>query len=158
ENISLGKAGDEANLERALHVSCLEHDLSLMPGGLKTELAEGGSNLSGGQKQRVNLARAAFHNPGLVLMDDPLSALDPNTEKEIMQRLILGEWKDRTRIVTTHRLSHLKDFDLVILLDEGEVVAQGTYSDLLLHNHDFQRFYFEHKKEEREEKDKAPVK
>ncbi len=144
QNIVLGsEAIDEYFLKQALHASCLDHDLNLLPNGLQTEITEGGGNLSGGQKQRVNLARAAIHSPKLVIMDDPFSALDAGTEKEIVDRLVFGMWKGQTRIVTTHRLAHLKNFDHIIYMDGGSIIAQGSFSDLLLHNQEFQRFYFE---------------
>lgn len=154
DNITLGKKlQTEIQLEEALHASCLDHDLLFMADGLNTEISEGGGSLSGGQKQRVNLARAAIHDPGLVLMDDPLSALDPRTEKEIVERLIFGLWKDRTRIVTTHRLEHLKRFDRILFFDNGSIVANGKFNELITQNLSFKDYYLEHQKAEFDEKD-----
>lgn len=159
ENIHLGKkeVSDET-IRTALHTSCLDHDLEYFPDGLSTEISEGGGNLSGGQKQRVNLARAACHAGDLLLLDDPLSALDPSTEKEIINRLIFGEWKSKTRIVTTHRLAFLSRFDRVIFLDKGKVIADGPF-DLLMKDERFRAFYHGHKKEEDKETKKtvAPI-
>lgn len=155
ENILLGKANvSEETLNSALHVSCLDHDLAYFPDGLSTEISEGGGNLSGGQKQRVNLARAACHSGDLLLLDDPLSALDPSTEKEIINRLIFGEWKNKTRIVTTHRLAFLNRFDRIIFLDKGKVIADGPF-DLLMEDESFKAFYHGHKKDEEKETKKA---
>ncbi|MFP5384782.1 MAG: ATP-binding cassette domain-containing protein [Bacteriovoracia bacterium] len=152
ENIHMAhKEVSDKELEEALHASCLDHDLEYFPDGLSTEISEGGGNLSGGQKQRVNLARAASHRADLVLLDDPLSALDPTTEAEIIERLIFGHWKNKTRIVTTHRLSHLRRFDRIIFLEKGRILAQGNFDSLLL-NPDFQQFIHDHQKEEQEEK------
>lgn len=130
-NISLGGEVNEIRLNEALFTSCLDHDLRSFPGRLETEILEGGGNLSGGQKQRVNLARAAFHAPELVLLDDPLSALDPFTEKEVVERLIFGQWKNKTRIMATHRLGSLKRFDRIVFLEKGEVVAVGSLDELM---------------------------
>lgn len=158
QNIVLGAgAVDETNLKLAVSASCLDHDLALLPGGLNMELTEGGGNLSGGQKQRVNLARAAMHFPELILMDDPLSALDPRTEKEIVERLIFGLWKNKTRIVTTHRLKHLQRFDRILFLEDGKIIGDGSFNDLLSHNQEFQQFYFEHQKEEEAEREQIKV-
>jgi ABC-type multidrug transport system fused ATPase/permease subunit len=152
ENINLGKPmRDEMQLDQALFASCLDHDLVFMPAGLRTEISEGGGNFSGGQKQRVNLARAAMHDPELVLMDDPLSALDPVTEKEVVDRLIFGLWKDCTRLVTTHRLEHLRKFDRIIFIQDGVIKEQGSFSELLAKSPEFQQYYFEHQKEDEEE-------
>lgn len=132
----------------SVYASCMDYDLELLANGLQTEITEGGGNLSGGQRQRVNLARAAVYFPDLVLLDDPLSALDPRTEKNIIERLIFGRWNDKTRIVTTHRLEHLRRFDRVILLENGKIAAEGDYKELLNQNEAFQNFYFEHVKNE----------
>lgn len=154
DNITLGKELEtEIQLEAALHASCLDHDLLFMADGLHTEISEGGGSLSGGQKQRVNLARAAIHDPGLILMDDPLSALDPRTEREIVDRLIFGIWKDRTRVVTTHRLEHLKRFDRILLIDNGSIVANGRFDDLLNQNLSFKDYYLDHQRAEQDEKE-----
>src|SRR5690606_5452957 len=75
-------------LTRALHVSCLQDDLRSFPGQENFFLIENGGNLSGGQKQRVNLARAAYYDSDLIILDDPLSALDPKTEDQIIERLV----------------------------------------------------------------------
>lgn len=153
ENINLGKLmRDEMQLDEALYASCLDHDLVFMPAGLRTEISEGGGNFSGGQKQRVNLARAAMHDPELVLMDDPLSALDPVTEKEVVDRLIFGLWKNCTRLVTTHRLEHLRKFDRILFIENGSIKEQGSFAELLAKSPDFQKYYLEHQKEEEEEK------
>ncbi|WPU63138.1 ABC transporter transmembrane domain-containing protein [Peredibacter starrii] len=148
-NITMGASiVDEIVLKKALYASCLEHDLELLPAGLETEIIEGGGNLSGGQKQRVNLARAAMHVPQLVILDDPFSALDPKTEGEVFERLILGSWSTCTRIVTTHRLGHLKQFDRIVFLRDGKIVANGSFEELLASNHEFKNFYLENSKEE----------
>lgn len=144
ENISFGlpKVSGE-DLRRALHNSCLDRDLKEWKTGLRTEIGEKGVNLSGGQKQRVSLARAYISNPQLLLLDDPLSAVDHETENLLCDRLLFGAWKDRTRIVVTHRLESLSRFDRVIFLLDGQVKKTGTLTELL-QDPTFREFYSEH--------------
>jgi ABC-type multidrug transport system fused ATPase/permease subunit len=146
ENILMGAQVAEDTLAEALRVSCLDHDLLSFPDGLETEIAEGGGNLSGGQRQRVGLARAAVRSASLILLDDPLSALDPRTEKEVIDRLIMGHWGNKSRIITTHRLEHIKKFDRIILLEDGRITADGKFQELLVKNEAFKHFYFDHQK------------
>ena len=115
-------------------------DLAAMPAGLETEIGERGVNLSGGQKQRVALARAAYHRPGVVLLDDPLSAVDVHTEDVLVERLLFGRLRLATRVVATHRLTHLARFDRVLFVSAGRIVAQGSYDALMLENAEFRAF------------------
>ncbi|MFA6236026.1 MAG: ABC transporter transmembrane domain-containing protein [Bacteriovorax sp.] len=146
ENILFGESASDKEIDHALFLSCLERDLETFKGGLKTEIGEKGVNLSGGQKQRVGLARAVLYDPQLILLDDPLSAVDVDTEKLLCERLLFGEWKNKTRIIVTHRLSHLYLFDKVLFMDDGEVGAIGTFEEVLLTSNKFKAFYAEHNK------------
>ncbi|HEY8278749.1 MAG TPA: ATP-binding cassette domain-containing protein [Bdellovibrionota bacterium] len=141
ENLVFGGAENEEKLATALRVSCLEEDLPQLPAGLFTEIGEKGVNLSGGQKQRVSLARAVMHEPTLVLLDDPLSAVDARTEEELAERLLFGQWKGITRVVVTHRLAHLARFDKVVFLVEGAIRGMGTLAHLLETLPEFRAFY-----------------
>lgn len=144
ENITFGTAkvsGEE--LRKSLHTSCLDKDLREWKAGLRTEIGEKGVNLSGGQKQRVGLARAYVSDPQVIFLDDPLSAVDVETERLLCDRLIFGAWKEKTRLVVTHRLESLHRFDRVIFIADGEIKAQGRLQDLLAHQ-DFRNFYSEH--------------
>lgn len=141
ENLIFGGPNDEALLADALRVSCLESDLPQLPAGLFTEIGERGVNLSGGQKQRVSLARAVMHKPNLVLLDDPLSAVDARTEEQLAERLLFGLWRGITRVVVTHRLATLASFDKVIFLVEGKVKGTGTLAQLLETVPEFRAFY-----------------
>lgn len=134
-NICFGDAVDVDRLQRALHRSGLLPDLALMPAGLDTEIGERGVNLSGGQRQRVSLARAAYHQPGIVFLDDPLSAVDVATESHIVNHLLFDEWASCTRVVVTHRLAHLRRFDHIVVLDGGRIVCQGSYDVIIAHPH-----------------------
>jgi ABC-type multidrug transport system fused ATPase/permease subunit len=118
----------------------LEPDLAAMPSGLETEIGERGVNLSGGQKQRVALARAAYHRPGLVVLDDPLSAVDVHTEDALVVRLLFGRLRDVTRVVVTHRLAHLQRFDRVVFVVAGQIEAQGSYAELMRDHAGFRAF------------------
>ncbi|MBU3699239.1 MAG: ATP-binding cassette domain-containing protein [Candidatus Kapabacteria bacterium] len=133
ENILFGEDIDHERLNGAIHDSALDADLRLMPAGRATEIGERGVNLSGGQKQRVSLARAAYYRPGLVLLDDPLSAVDVHTEEVLVDSLLFGAWKNITRVVVTHRLAHVHRFDMIILMEKGSVIARGTFDELQHH-------------------------
>jgi ATP-binding cassette subfamily B multidrug efflux pump len=99
--------------------------------GLETEIGERGVNLSGGQKQRVSLARVHFLKTSILLLDDCLSALDVNTEEQLLESLLNGAWKNRTRILVTHRLSVLKHVDRILFMSHGQIIQSGTFHELL---------------------------
>ncbi|MBS1971145.1 MAG: ATP-binding cassette domain-containing protein [Bdellovibrionales bacterium] len=146
ENLQFGENVTKEELRRALHNSCLSQDLRQWKGGLRTEIGEKGVNLSGGQKQRVALGRAFLSKPQVVLLDDPLSAVDADTEKLLCERLIFGAWKDVTRVVVTHRLEFLAQFDQVIFIENGEIKGQGTLEQVKNSCPSFVTFYAEHGK------------
>ncbi len=141
ENLLFGGMENLKLLETALRTSCLEADLPQLPAGLFTEIGERGVNLSGGQKQRVSLARAVMHEPNLVFLDDPLSAVDARTEEQLVDRLLFGLWNEITRVVVTHRLGNLERFDKVLFLVDGKVLGLGTLAHLLDHVPEFRAFY-----------------
>ncbi len=99
-----------------------------MPRGLDTEIGERGVNLSGGQKQRVSIARVDFLKAPIIMLDDCFSALDVGTEEKLLQQLKL--WKNETILLSTHRLSVLKNADHIVFLKNGKVHLQGTLSQL----------------------------
>ncbi len=140
ENIIFGSIyNNDEDIHKAVYLSCLASDIRLFPNGLQTEIGEKGVNLSGGQKQRVCIARCAIARPDLILMDDPLSAVDIHTESALCNRLIFGEWKNKTRIVTTHRISHLARFDRILFLADQKYII-GTYSELMQSSAEFRNF------------------
>lgn len=144
ENIIFGKENvTEEDIKKALKLSALEYDLLAWPSGLDTEIGEKGVNLSGGQKQRVSLARAIIANADLILLDDPLSAVDPSTENYLCEHLIFGEWKNKTRVVVTHRLASISKFDRILFVEEGEHFI-GTYDELMSSCASFKRFLKTH--------------
>jgi len=101
-----------------------------MPAGDLTEIGEKGINLSGGQKARVCLARAVYKRPDIILMDDPISALDTHTRKQIFKDVFQGLLKDSTRVLVTHAVDFVHLADKIIIMDQGKITAQGTYEEL----------------------------
>lgn len=138
ENIPLEydfEASHEANnrVMNALYAASLGHDLNTFSHKIDTEIGERGVNLSGGQKQRVSLARSAFVQASVIFLDDPLSAVDKNTEKELVQNIFHQEWgKGKTIVWASHRLEFLQVAHSIIFLENGEIVESGSYEDLTL--------------------------
>ena len=122
---NLPSDGDALTLDQ-LHLSAFAHDLSQMSDGLDTEIGERGVNLSGGQRQRLSLARASGLGRELLLLDDCLSAVDVATEKQLIDNLIFGLWKDKTRLLVTHRLSVLPFCHDVWTLESGRLTNSKT--------------------------------
>jgi ABC-type multidrug transport system fused ATPase/permease subunit len=144
ENLTFGQSEfSEAQVLRALELAGLKQDVEQMPGGLQAEVGEKGVNFSGGQRQRLSLARAVLHDPQIVLLDDPLSAVDPNTETYLVENLLFGEWQSKTRLVVTHRLTHLQRFDRILFLEEGQARGFGTYAELKASCAEFRHYLHE---------------
>lgn len=130
ENLTLGRPGaSDADIAEALHVAQAEfvHDL---PWGLDTRIGEQGLSLSGGQRQRLALARAVIGRPSVLVLDDPLSALDVHTEA-LVERALRDVLARTTALVVAHRPSTVLLADRVALLAEGRIAAVGTHSELL---------------------------
>jgi ATP-binding cassette subfamily B protein len=127
-NLSYG-APDEAAGRWGAEMAQLAQTIEGFPGGYDTMLGERGINLSGGQKQRAALARALARKPALVLLDDALSAVDTHTEAEILKTLRTA-LAGRTALISSHRVSAIRDATMIIVLDEGRVVEQGAHDEL----------------------------
>jgi len=136
ENIIVGLAFVRQRYERALAVSGLEADIAALPAGDGTEIGERGINLSGGQKQRVCIARAVYSDPAFFVLDDPLSAVDSHVAQHILSKCINGAIAHSTRVLVTHRLDLIRHVPHIIVLGEGGIVAQGSYSHLIASNVD----------------------
>lgn len=108
--------------------------------GLDNEIGERGVNLSGGQRQRVALARAHFFDRSVILLDDCLSAVDVDTERQLVRDLLDGAWRGHTRILVTHRLSVLSLVDRIFFMEHGQIVETGTYKELIKNSSRMQGF------------------
>lgn len=140
-NVEFGsKSVSEEKILQAAELCSFTYDLQQMPRGLDTEIGEHGINLSGGQKQRLSLVRAVVREPDVILLDDPFSALDTKTEKEIVDRLLFDHWNHKKIICVTHRLSSLSRFSRILFLEQGSIKGWGTYDDLMQNNSDFRTF------------------
>lgn len=129
-NILFEEKYNEKRYRKTIKICELTRDLEILPAGDETEIGEKGINLSGGQKARVGLARAVYAEKDLILMDDPISALDANVKKSIFQNVMLGHLKNKTRILVTHAIDFLGLVDRVIVMKEGQLVLDGRFEDI----------------------------
>ncbi|XP_070536210.1 ATP-binding cassette sub-family C member 8-like [Ptychodera flava] len=141
DNILFGNDMNFKRYRKVIEVCALQPDIDILPGGDMTEIGEKGINLSGGQKQRVSLARALYSNSALVIMDDPLSALDVHVGSHIMERGIMNFLmkEGRTVILVTHQVQYLKYADKVIIMEDGRVINQGNPNEI--GNQDLELFH-----------------
>ena len=117
-------------VEQAAELARLDKDLRDFPNGYDTLVGERGITLSGGQKQRTSLARALITEPRVLILDDALSAVDTYTEDEILHRLREVR-RGRTCLIVSHRVSTVRDADLIVVLDEGRIAERGTHDALV---------------------------
>ena len=127
------KASRSERIETAAAVARIDKDVADFPKGYETMVGERGITLSGGQKQRTALARAIVIDPRILILDDALSAVDTYTEEEILSRL-RGVMRERTSIIVSHRISTVRDADVIFLLDDGRIAERGTHDELIRHN------------------------
>ncbi|ETN05307.1 hypothetical protein PPTG_23495 [Phytophthora nicotianae INRA-310] len=131
ENICFGLPFSEAKYAEALRVSSMQKDLAVLPGGDMTEIGEKGINLSGGQRTRVALARAVYQDADIYLLDDILSAVDSHVGHDIFKECIKTCLKDKLVILVTHGLTFLSECNRIVVLENGVIVENGTYEDLM---------------------------
>ncbi|XP_075236427.1 ATP-binding cassette sub-family C member 4-like [Lycorma delicatula] len=130
QNILFGQPYDRKRYKQVTKVCALERDFELLPHGDMTLVGERGASLSGGQKARVNLARAVYRDADIYLLDDPLSAVDTHVGKHLFTNCIKGFLADKTVILVTHQLQYINNVDHVILLHNGQIETQGSFSEL----------------------------
>jgi ATP-binding cassette subfamily B protein len=131
ENIRYGlENGGEDRLFEAALISQISNDVNEFPRRYETMLGERGITLSGGQKQRTSIARAVIRHPSILILDDALSSVDTYTEEEILKRL-RTYMKGRTSIIISHRISTVKEADLIVVLDKGSIVERGNHDELI---------------------------
>ncbi len=130
DNIIFGSNVDNELYQSVLNLCELEHDISLLPARDLTEIGDRGINLSGGQKQRISIARAAYSDSDIYIIDDALSALDGDVGGRIMDRLFVDKLRRKTRIMSTHKLNLLPKFDRIIFMHKCNIEAIGTFEEL----------------------------
>jgi ATP-binding cassette subfamily B protein len=131
ENIQFGKhQADDETIMEAIATAAFDKDLHTLSDGLDTLVGEKGVSLSGGQKQRVSLARAFISDPEILILDDALSAVDARTEARIVEN-IRNQRSGKTTLISTHRLSAIEHADWIVVLDDGDIIEEGTHSELL---------------------------
>ncbi|MBW8351590.1 ABC transporter ATP-binding protein/permease [Bacillus sp. IITD106] len=148
ENISFGKP--DASMEEVVSAAkaAQAHEfISKMPNGYETVLGQRGVNLSGGQKQRISIARALLLKPAVLILDDSTSALDVKTEIAI-QKALRTDWSDCTCIFIAQRISSVVDADRIIVLENGEIVAEGKHDELLVNSSIYQEIYASQQRKE----------
>jgi ABC-type multidrug transport system fused ATPase/permease subunit len=140
ENITIMNEKPAEELDKAVRLSATDTIIAKLPHGIDTLVGEKGVRLSGGEKQRVGIARAIYADPEILLLDEATSHLDSGTERLIQQN-IKKHLKDKTVIAIAHRLSTLSSFDRILVLKDGRIVQQGTYTQLLRKKGEFSRLH-----------------
>ncbi|XP_026324005.1 probable multidrug resistance-associated protein lethal(2)03659 isoform X2 [Hyposmocoma kahamanoa] len=130
QNILFGQQFVKSRYMEVCKVCALERDISLFPHGDKTVIGERGVSLSGGQRARINLARAVYKEADIYLFDDPLSAVDTQVANQIFQKCIKRYLDGKTVILVTHQIQFIKSVENIIIMNKGQIVAQGGFEEL----------------------------
>ena len=156
DNVLFGRHElDEARYRLALSAAALEQDLASFPAGDLTEIGERGVTVSGGQKQRIAIARAVYANADVVLMDDPLSALDARVGRRVFRDAVVGALGPATRLLVTNQLQYVSAADRILWLGDGRVLEDGTYAELMARSAAFAAFMATAQTEGEEEEDEG---
>lgn len=139
-NIAYGCDASQAEIEKAAKLAAADDFIQEFPAGYETLVGEDGAKLSGGQRQRISIARALLHDAPILLLDEATSALDNESEKAVQKALKALE-KGRTTIVIAHRLSTVQSADQIIVLDKGQIVEQGTHTQLMKKKGMYKKMY-----------------
>lgn len=140
ENIAFNSDVTEEELQKAIETAELDDFIKTLPQGLDTIVSERGSSLSGGQKQRIMLARALAINPKILLLDDFTARVDPLTEEKIAEN-VKQNYKGITLISVTQKIDPVKDYDQIIVIMEGELIAKGTHEYLIQNSPEYVQIY-----------------
>jgi ABC-type multidrug transport system fused ATPase/permease subunit len=140
-NIMYGKPdASEGELFAAAELACAHDFIMELPAGYDTEVGDRGVKLSGGQCQRIGIARAILRNPRILILDEATSALDTRSEKSV-QKALENLKSKRTTFVIAHRLSTVKNADMILVFDKGEIKERGTHDGLLVQNQIYARLF-----------------
>ncbi|KAL8773161.1 MAG: hypothetical protein Q9209_001837 [Squamulea sp. 1 TL-2023] len=150
-NIVFGKEYERKWYDEVVDACALRPDLDMLPHGDMTEIGERGITVSGGQKQRINIARAIYFNSDIILMDDPLSAVDAHVGRHIFDNAICGLLQNKCRILATHQLHVLNRCDRIIWMEDGRIETIDTFENLINHNAAFQRMMASTAQEEKQD-------
>ncbi|TLD39578.1 hypothetical protein E2P81_ATG00565 [Venturia nashicola] len=153
ENIVFGRPFNQQWYDSVVDACALRPDFEMLPDGDQTEIGERGITISGGQKQRLNIARAIYFDADIIIMDDPLSAVDAHVGRHIMDNAICGLLKGKCRVLATHQLHVLNRCDRVIWMEDGTIESIDTFENLMAHNEGFQKLMATTAVEEEKEKE-----
>jgi ATP-binding cassette subfamily B protein len=144
ENIAFNSEVTKKDLQKAIDTAELNNFIESLPQGLETIVSERGSSLSGGQKQRIMLARALAINPKILLLDDFTARVDTLTEQKISQN-VQQNYPDITLVSVTQKIDPVKEYDQIIVIMEGELIASGKHEYLLQHSPEYVQIYHSQK-------------
>ena len=141
-NIAYGELADRSpeQVEAAAKVAHAHDFIERLPQGYNTDIGDDGVMLSGGQRQRIAIARAVLKNAPILILDEATSALDTDSERHI-QAALEALMKDRTTFVIAHRLSTVEKSDRILVMEAGEIIEQGSHSDLLAQQGRYAQLY-----------------
>ncbi|CAH8381102.1 unnamed protein product [Eruca vesicaria subsp. sativa] len=138
DNILFGSIYESEKYERTVKACALVKDFELFSNGDMTEIGERGINMSGGQKQRIQIARAVYQDADIYLLDDPFSAVDAHTGRQLFEECLMGILKEKTVLYVTHQVEFLPAADLILVMQNGRVMQAGKFQELLKQNIGFE--------------------